>query len=330
MTVTPIAVFTYNRAEHTERVLKSLANCARLDECLLHIYCDGPKSENQAPSVEASRKVVREHATRLGAHVIERNTNVGLARSVVDGVTDLCSRFGRVIVVEDDLVLNAAFIDYMLQSLDRYAEAANVYQISGYMFPVSQPASPDAFFLPLITTWGWATWARAWKVFDWDTSDATERLRDAATRRSFNLNGVYPYAEMLEATLQGEHDSWGILFWWAVFKAGGLVLHPRKSLVWNGGTDATGTHRGNQLWANQSLSEFAADEWSADGFVMPEKVTVDEAAFAKVVQHLKSEHSSGGLFERIRRRIVVAQPHAASNGRSRRPRRRQRCVILGA
>ena len=43
MNPTPIALFTYNRAEHTERVLNSLANCARLDECELHIYCDAPK-----------------------------------------------------------------------------------------------------------------------------------------------------------------------------------------------------------------------------------------------------------------------------------------------
>jgi GT2 family glycosyltransferase len=111
VTVTPIALFTYNRAEHTERVLRSLANCSRLDECLLHIYCDGPKTETHAAAVEASRKVVREHAARLGARVIERDTNLGLAHSVVDGVTDLCNRFGRAIVIEVDLVQNAGFLN---------------------------------------------------------------------------------------------------------------------------------------------------------------------------------------------------------------------------
>ena len=183
MTATPIALFTYNRAEHTARVLNSLANCARLDECSLHIYCDAPKREEHAAGVEASRDVVRAEAPKFGATVIERDVNFGLARSIVEGVTDLCDRYGRVIVLEDDLVLSPSFIDYMLQALDRYADEANVYQVSGYMFPIMQPEDTDAFFLPLITTWGWATWRRAWQIFDWDASGALERLKDPSLRR---------------------------------------------------------------------------------------------------------------------------------------------------
>ena len=299
---TPIAVFLYNRPSHASVVLESLSRCRRVDECFLKIYCDGPKKPGHSAGVAEVRQVAREWAARFDSEVVERETNLGLARSIVGGVSELCESHGRVIVVEDDFALNQAFLDYMLTALDRYADERNVYQVSGYMFPIRHAAKPDAFFLPLTTTWGWATWARAWNVFDWDASDATERLRDPATRRSFNLNDAYPYADMLEATLQGEHDSWGILFWWAVFKSGGLVLHPRKSLVWNGGVDATGTHRGDQLWANQSLSDFAADAWST--FTLPEKIEVDETAFNRVIQHLRSEQSTGGLFERIRRRII--------------------------
>ncbi len=268
---TPIAVFLYNRPSHASLVLESLSRCRRVDECFLKIYCDGPKRPEHSAAVAETRQVAREWAARFDSEVVERETNFGLARSIVSGVSELCESHGRVIVVEDDFALSQSFLDYMLTALDRYADERNVYQMSGYMFPIRHATKPDAFFLPLTTTWGWATWSRAWKVFDWDASDAEERLRDPATRRSFNLNGVYPYAEMLEATLQGEHDSWGILFWWAVFKAGGLVLHPRKSLVWNGGADSSGTHRGDQLWANQSLSEFAADAWSSDGFSLPDR-----------------------------------------------------------
>ena len=158
MSVTPVALFTYNRPEHTTRAFQSLENCSRLAECSLHVYCDGPKSGADEKSVAATRAVVRKQAERLGATVIERDSNLGLARSLVGGVTALCEQFGRVIVVEDDLVLHPSFVDYMLQALDRYAHEPNAYQISGYMFPVTQPSKPDAFFLPLITTWGWATW----------------------------------------------------------------------------------------------------------------------------------------------------------------------------
>ena len=300
---TPIALFLYNRPAHARLVLESLSQCRRLDECSLRIYCDGPKRGEDAESVAAARHVAREWAVRLNAEVIERDENFGLARSVVDGVSELCDSRGRVIVVEDDFLLSTSFLDYMLSALDRYENESNVYQICGYMFPVRHTAEPDAFFLPLTTTWGWATWARAWKVFDWNAPQAKELLRDPDVRRRFNLNNAYPYAEMLERRLRNENDSWGILFWWAVFKAGGLVLHPRKSLVWNGGFDESGTHCGDQAWSSQSLAELKDNSWS-HGFRFPDRVAVDQLAFNKVILFLRSEQSQGSVIERIRRRIL--------------------------
>jgi len=305
MTTTPIAVFTYNRAEHTTRLLKSLANCDRLDECALHIYCDAPKREEHAADVEASRRVVRELAPALGATVIERDTNFGLARSIVDGVTDLCNRYGRVIVLEDDLVLSPRFIDYMLQALDRYADDKNVYQVSGYMFPIKQPEGLDAFFLPLITTWGWATWRRAWQIFDWDASEAPELLKDPSLRRRFDLGNSYPYALMLENQLKGLTQSWGILFWWQVFKANGLALHPRQSLVWNGGFDSSGTNCGDQGWSIEQGADVVAHTTNTGALVFPENVTVHQEAFDNICKFLKREQYPASLAGKIRRRLQI-------------------------
>jgi hypothetical protein len=300
---TPIALFIYNRPAHTRVVLESLSRCRRLDECSLKIYCDGPKRAEDTAAVNEAREVAREWAARFDAELIERDSNLGLARSVVNGVSELCDTHGRVIVIEDDFALSPAFLDYMLSALDRYEDEPNVYQICGYMFPIRHAPQPDAFFLPLTTTWGWATWSRAWRVFDWRPADA-ESLRDPEVRRRFNLNNAYPYAEMLERKLNGENDSWGILFWWAVFRANGLVLHPRKSLVWNGGFDASGTHCGDQAWTSQALSEIASDQWTTKPFQFPEQVATDELAFGKVIRHLRAEQSEGNFFERIRRRIL--------------------------
>jgi hypothetical protein len=284
-------------------VLESLSRCRRLDECSLKIYCDGPKRAEDTAAVNEAREVAREWAARFDAELIERDSNLGLARSVVNGVSELCDTHGRVIVIEDDFSLSPAFLDYMLSALDRYEDEPSVYQICGYMFPIRHAPQPDAFFLPLTTTWGWATWSRAWRVFDWRPADA-ESLRDPEVRRRFNLNNAYPYAEMLERKLNGENDSWGILFWWAVFRANGLVLHPRKSLVWNGGFDASGTHCGDQAWTSQALSEIASDQWTTKPFQFPEQVATDELAFGKVIRYLRAEQSEGNFFERIRRRIL--------------------------
>jgi len=301
---TPVALFVYNRPAHARTMLESLSRCRRVDECEVRIYCDGAKRPEDSAAVAETREVAREWATRLNAKAIERESNLGLARSIVNGVSELCDEFGRAIVIEDDFVLSPSFLDYMISALDRYADETNVYQVSGYMYPIRHAPQPDAFFLSLTTTWGWATWSRAWRIFDWNPADAEELLRDPEVRRRFNLNNAYPYAEMLERKLRSEIDSWGILFWWAVFRANGLVLHPRKSLVWNGGFDESGTHCGDQAWSTQSLAEIAGDSWAASPFQFPEQVAADEIAFGKVIRFLRREQSQGNLVERIRRRVL--------------------------
>jgi hypothetical protein len=302
MAITPIALFTYNRPEHTAVALESLSQCSRLDESRLFIYCDGPSRPEHVEAVAESRRVVRDWVPRLGAQVIERDDNLGLAASIVSGVTELCERYGRVIVLEDDLVLNPRFVDFMIQALDRYEHESRVYQVSGYMFPVAHEAATDAFFLPLTTTWGWGTWARAWRDFDCDVSGVTDFLRDPAVRLRFDLDNSYPYSNMLEGRLNGENDSWGILFWWYVFRAEGLALHPRESLVWNGGFDNSGTHCGDRSWSNQPPAEVVTREHS-HGFSLPEKVIADDAAFNRIKQFLRREQYPTSLTGRLWRRL---------------------------
>jgi GT2 family glycosyltransferase len=284
---TPVALFVYNRPAHTKLVLESLSRCRRFDECLLRIYCDGPKRPEDSTAVGEARQVAREWAAPLHAEVIERETNLGLAQSIISGVSELCSSYGRVIVVEDDFVLSPSFLDYMLLALDRYADEPKVYQISGYMFPVEHPPKPDAFFLPLTTTWGWATWARAWKIFDVNPTPALNRLNDPTVRQKFDLDDAYPYASMLEERLHNKNDSWGILFWWAVFEAGGLVLYPPESLVYVGGFDDTGTHCSSYQWSvGQSRSAILNDSRRLQ---LPSKIEVDAGVFEDVKRFLRNE-----------------------------------------
>lgn len=245
-TSTPILLFAYNRPHHLQRTLDSLSGCRRLGECRLVIYSDAPKYAQHAEAVTAVRKVIADwqarHTARLAIDVIEREANVGLARSVVGGVSEHCARAGRVIVLEDDLVVSPDFLDYMLTALAVYADAPQVYQIAGYVYPYAPPPAPDYFLMPLTTTWGWATWARAWQAFAWSPPDIDDFLADPVAQTRFDLNNTYPYTEMLRNRLAGLNDSWGILWWYAVFRAGGLVLYPRHTLVRNDGFDGSGTH----------------------------------------------------------------------------------------
>lgn len=247
---TPLLIIAYNRPHHLSQLLESVKACARLDECDVHIFCDGAKCEQDEKQVAATRSVVRAWANEHDARVVERNENIGLARSIVSAVTELCDVYGRVIVLEDDLVVSSDFIDYMLRALDRYENDERIFQISGFMFPIDVPIDADAFFIPLTTTWGWATWSSAWKHFDWDGKGALLGLSDKDESRSFDLDNSYPFTKMLEDRLLGRNDSWGILWRYAVFQRNGLVLYPRRSLVRVEGFGNCSTHsKGKPLYA---------------------------------------------------------------------------------
>lgn len=307
---TPLALFTYNRPQYARLALGTLARCTRIDECQIYIYCDGAKTTEQATAVEQSRVIVRAWAEKFGAVVIERNENLGLARSIVTAVTELCERFGRVIVLEDDLQVSPDFVDYMLQALDRYADESQVYQISGYMFRVGHPAQPDAFFAPMTTSWGWATWDRAWRIFDWNATGAVEQLADAQIRRRFNLDDSIAYDVMLQQRLAGQNSSWAILWWWAVFRAGGLVLHPRKSLVWTGGFDDSGTHNRAASEVPQDTLKLFAGRRLSPSITLPAKVISDEAAFDRIKSFRRKlqrpPRTVGALARRAARKLMRA------------------------
>jgi hypothetical protein len=176
----------------------------------------------------------------------------------------------------------------MLGALTRYAEAEPVYQVSGHMFPVMHPAAPDALFLPLTTTWGWATWRRAWRRFRSDENEARVTLSDPQHRRQFDLGGAYPFSSMLEASLAGKIDSWGIHWWHVVFRRKGLAVYPRRSLVWNGGFDDSGRHCGKSDALGDRLPDDFGRARLSSPLVWPEHVEADHLALQRVVTFLKN------------------------------------------
>ena len=298
---TPLALFAYNRPDHFRQTLEALTRCARLEECDVYIFCDAPKREEHRPKVEATRRVAREYEKILRATLIEREANVGLARSIAGETTNLCERYGRAIIVEDDLIVSPNFINFMLSGLDRYENDERVYQISGYRFPLLRQPKCDAFFLPLISSWGWATWQRSWNFFEWQPMGMKELLENDLLCREFNLDDSFPFSKMLRARLNGQNDSWAILWWYIVFQKRGLVLYPSRSLVWNAGADGSGTHKQHGLW--QESRQGIVNNLQMQ-FKLPDVSQVDESILLDVKQRSRKRQNSGSsLLTRLWRRM---------------------------
>lgn len=242
---TPVALFAYNRPEHTQRALDALSKCRKIEDCEFYLFSDGPRSNDAKVDVDVTRKVLHEWATDFNARIVEQPRNLGLAKSIVTGVSELCKQYGRVIVVEDDLVVSPDFLHYMIQSLDHYENEDQVMQVGGFTLSPPLEIVTDAFLIPVTTTWGWATWQRAWQHFSWEPVNLEAAKLDVEWSNLFNLNGTCTFSSMLEDRMAGRNDSWGILWWYVVSRRNGLVVYPTKSLVWNGGFDGSGIHCGS-------------------------------------------------------------------------------------
>lgn len=284
---TPLALFTFNRPAHTRRALAALASCSRLDDVTILLYSDAPKRPEQAAAVAATRDVLRDFAASHPARVVERSRNLGLAGSIAGSVSSLTAEHGRVIVLEDDLVVTPDFLIYMLDGLDRYEHDERVMQISGCLITDAVESSSDVLFMPVTTTWGWATWARAWTHFRPETVDPSLLDRDLAFRGRFTVDGAgEAYVSMLRDRLAGANDSWGILWWWAVARAAGQVAYPRRSLVWNGGFDNSGVHCGGTEEFHPDPPEIFRAPRLGSPMSFPERVQTHAGAYADLSAHL--------------------------------------------
>ena len=288
---TPVAVFSYNRPDHTRRTLEALSKCHRVNECDVFLFSDGAKNDAAYLDVSATRKVLHEWSNQLNAQIIEQPQNIGLAKSIVSGVTSLCEKYGRVVVIEDDLVVSPDFLHYMIESLNRYTDEEQIMQVGGFTLCAPSDLSTDCFFLPVTTTWGWGTWQRAWQKFSWEPFDLDVAKTDIEWKKRFTVNMSCSYLSMLEDRLAQKNDSWGILWWYAVSRNKGLVAYPAKSLVWNGGFDGSGIHCGSSDFLEQGDAQSYSNERLSASLQFPVEITFDPEHFFRLENFLRSRQT---------------------------------------
>lgn len=286
----PIVLFVYNRPVHTKRTVDALLKNALAAESDLCIYSDAPKRPEVAEAVREVRAYIKTITGFSSITIVERERNLGLANSIIDGVTSIVNKHGRIIVLEDDLVVSQYFLEYMNTALERYRDDDRVMQISGHMFPTEFLATTDAVFLPMATSWGWATWARAWQHFDPKSQGVAQLRADSQLRRRFNLDGAYNYFTMLESQLTGQIDSWAVRWNLSVFLRDGLILYPRTTLVTNIGFDGSGTHCGPIK--NMKGDKATLGPKSTERISFPSSLQVNQEAYYAVKRFLGRAHGS--------------------------------------
>lgn len=286
----PITLFVYNRLEHTRRTVDSLKQNKLAQESDLIIFSDASKSENQADKVREVRDFIHKIEGFKSITIVERDINYGLAKSIIDGVTAIVNKYGRIIVLEDDMVTSPYFLTYMNEALDTYVDDDRVISIHGYVYPV-KGTLPEAFFLPGADCWGWATWQRGWKLFNPDGQYLLEELKHRKLISDFDYNGAYAYSKMLEGQIAGNNDSWAVRWYASAFLAGKLTLYPGRSLVRNIGNDNSGTHCG------------VTEEFDSEVSTTSINLCAIEVKPSQKGRHLFEQYFSGGNTGIIRRTV---------------------------
>lgn len=239
----PILLFVYNRPAHTRRCINSLLKNSLSQESEIYIYADGAKDEKNEAAVNEVRQYIHSIKGFKNITIIERDENWGLAQNIIDGVTTQINKFGKVIVLEDDLVVAPYFLKFMNDALDIYKNEPKVGHIQACDF-TQDTTLPDIFLIKWAGSWGWATWDRAWKYFNPNGKELLKELEEKKLTYRFDFNGKYGYTRMLRRQIEGKNNSWAIRWNASLFLKDILSLNVGKSLVQNEGFDGSGTNCG--------------------------------------------------------------------------------------
>lgn len=244
MTFAPIAFFVFNRPEHTSASISALLNNDESKESDLFIFSDGPKLNEDIPLVNETRKIIRNIKGFKSINLFERTENIGLANSIITGISEIFNNYNKVIVLEDDLITSPYFLNFINKALDFYEKFPSVFAVSGFGPPIKININYnfDTYLIPTRSaSWGWGTWKDIWKIIDWDIKDFDIFIKNVSLKKKFNYTGN-DMTKMLIKQLKGEIDSWSIRFDYNVFKNNGYCVYPIKSFILNKGMKGNGTH----------------------------------------------------------------------------------------
>lgn len=291
---TPIALFVYNRPEHTRRTIKFLQQNQLASDSRLFIFSDGPKRPADQAKVNQVRELIRKVEGFKSLEIIERPQNMGLANSIISGVTQLVNEYGRIIVFEDDLITSPYTLQYFNEALLRYEQEQRVMHIGAYMYPLAAQSSeelPETFFYRAATSWGWATWARAWKHFNADVNDLMTQF-SPEMKHQFSIESNMNFWKQMRELKWGRNNSWAIRWYASIFLKGGLTLNPAQSLVSNIGHDGTGVHSGINEIYNVSIHPKPIT-------FFPDVLEENKPAYEHIKQFLSKR--KGSLWQRLLR-----------------------------
>ena len=274
MSDAPVLITAFNRPELTKNLIASL----RPSQPKRIIFAvDGPRSgkDLDAKRVRETQDLVAEFNWNCELETIFRPTNLGLRFAVADAVSHATSKFGKVIVVEDDIEVGPNFLNYMQYSLNQYESEGSIAHINGYVVvPREKLQFPEADRKTrYIESFAWATWERAWEFYDPNLTWAKDvSIRDLSRALGSTLAALR-WKQVFGDASRELINTWAYRWLATIWSKGWCAVTPPSNLVryvgWTGGTHTKRRAR----WIEQQVTESVETFGARPDFTIP---TFDE------------------------------------------------------
>lgn len=277
----PICLFTYNRLEETIKTVNALKENFLADKSDLIIFSDAAKNNQSTEVVQNVRNYLKTISGFKSIEIIESIENKGLAESIIQGVTKVITEYGRVIVLEDDLVTSKNFLVYMNESLVFYESNNLIFSVSGYVPKILKENSDnnDAFIYGRAHSWGWSTWKDRWDVVDWKVLDWQKMSNDKDFRKKLSYYGTDLF-KMLKDYFDRKNNSWYVRFTLSQQLYSRFTIYPFETKVMNIGFNSNATH-----CDTYNRSNFELDKKSEMIFRLPMIVSENEYYYLQMVYY---------------------------------------------
>jgi len=297
--LSPIVLFVYNRPSHTQQTIESLSKNLLASDSILYIYSDASKNEHDSIKVDQVRDYIRSISKALFKDIviIEKTTNEGLASSIIGGVSDIVSKHGKVIVLEDDIVTGRSFLKFMNSALDFYQNKKRIWHISGWNYPIETDNISDVFIWRGMECWGWATWSDRWQYFKKDVEHTVSKFNKDDIS-ALNLDNSRNVWRQVTDNRSGKINTWAIFWYITIYENNGMSANISRSLSQNIGMDGTGDNcDDNDIYRLDNRVYFKQDM----NFEFEEDLQENKLAVERIKAFYK--RSRGSITDRIIRKL---------------------------
>ena len=253
-TLAPIAVFCYNRLDHIRLTIGSLKNNILAQNSEIFIFSDGPKNQKDNLIIKKVRKYLSTVEGFKRIKIFKAKKNLGLRRSIVEGVSFVLKKRKKIIVLEDDMVTSTYFLSFMNDALNYYKNQKKIFHITSHSHfqNTNLFESQKIYFSKYMNCWGWGTWEDRWNKLTFNEKIIKSFFKNKKMRKNFDYDSGL-FWKQIESNFNHKTNTWAIFWYASIYMNRGLCVNPKISYTKNIGMDGTGMHTVNTSYLLSSL-----------------------------------------------------------------------------